>query len=171
MSVKTVKPKIEDLICDILNGDAQKNALDFVSYLRENKLNPVWSAKNVWTVSSKTFRICFIRLHGAAEYHNLDVGSWNISPFIGEYSSEALNDELKEIVWLNKKNCQPCGQCALKIDTIFGKKFANSCEASVLFVNPDIKAVECVKELVKLRRNEIKGGKANKHQYVAIKNR
>jgi hypothetical protein len=171
MPEKTVKPKIEDVICKVLNGDAQKNALDFVAYLRENKLNPAWSAKNVCTVSSKTFRVCFIRLHGAADYHNLDVGCWNISPFIGEYEDDTLADKYKEIVWANKKDCQSCSQCALKLDAIFGKNFPHSCEGSILFVNPDTKTVECVKQLIALRRNEIKDGKARKHQYVAIKDR
>jgi len=171
MSEKAVKPKIEDVIGDVLNGDTQKNALDFVAYLRENKLNPAWSAKNVWTVSSKTYRVCFIRLHGAAEYHNLDVGCWNVSPLIGEYDADSLSDELKEIVWTNTKNCQTCGQCALKLNAVFGKEFTNSCEGSILFVNPDSKAVECAKKLVELRRTEIKDGKARKHQYIAVRNR
>jgi len=171
MSNKTTKPKIEDMIMEVLDGEKQSNALDFVAYLRANKLNPIWSAKNVWTVSSKTFRICFIRLHGAADYHNLEVGSWNISPFIGEYDEDMLADEDKEIVWANKKDCQTCGQCALKLNGIFGKKFTNSCECSILFINPDSKTVECAKKLSELRKNEIKEGQAKKHQYVAVKNR
>jgi hypothetical protein len=159
------------VIKETLSGDAQRNALDFIAYLRENKLTPTWSAKNVWTVSSKTFRVCFIRLHGAAEYHNLDVGCWNISPFIGEYEADSLSDELREIVWANKKECPSCGQCALKLNNILGKAFTNACESSILFVNPDAKTVECAKKLVILRRNEIKDGKAKKHQYVAVKDR
>jgi len=71
---KNDKPVIEDSICDLLGGDARKNALDFIAYLRENKLNPQWSAANAWKVNYKTFSVCFIRLHGAAYYHNLAVG-------------------------------------------------------------------------------------------------
>ncbi|MCL2217047.1 MAG: hypothetical protein FWB91_08530 [Defluviitaleaceae bacterium] len=38
-------------------------------------------------MSSKTFTVCFIRLHGTAEYHGLGPGEWNIVPFIGEYDN------------------------------------------------------------------------------------
>jgi hypothetical protein len=171
MVEKAGKPIIEDVIHSTLSGDALKNALDIVAYLRENKMTPVWSATNAWTVSYKTFRVCFIRMHGSADYHKLDVGSWHILPFIGEYEKKSLPDELKEIVWANKKNCKICGQCALKLDNIFGKKFTNSCEGSILFLNPDNKAIECVKKLIELRRNDIKDGKVKKHVYVAMKNR
>jgi len=171
MSEKAVKPKIEDIVNNVLSGDVLNNALDFVAYLRENKLSPIWSAKNVWTVSYKTFRVCFIRLNGAADYHNLSAGSWNISPFIGEYDANSLSGELKEIAWANKKNCRTCGQCALPLSAIFGKEFATSCECSLLFVNPNSKTIECTKQLVALRRNEIKDGRARKHQCVAMKDR
>ena len=169
--MKNEKPKIEDVVCEVLSGDAQKNALDFISFLRENKLNPAWSAKNAWKVSSKTFSVCFIRLHGVAEYNNLGPGEWSMLPFIGEYDADALPDEDKEIAWANKNNCESCGQCALRLNAIFGKKFRYSCECAIGFRNPDDKAVACAKKIVMLRKNEIKQGLARKHQYVAIKDR
>ena len=169
--MKNVKPQIEDIAGEVLSGDALKNALDFVAYLRENKLNPIWSATNVWKVSSKTFNVCFIRLHGAAPYHGLAEGEWNISPFIGEYEASLLSDENKEIAWANKKDCPSCGQCALKLDTVFGKKYDYVCEGAIRFRNPDTDAIECAKRIVELRRNEIKAGKARKHQYIAAKDR
>ena len=168
---KNAKPIIEDIIGNILSGDALKNALDFVAYLRANKLNPQWSATNAWKVSSKTFNVCFIRLHGAADYHNLAEGEWHILPFIGEYKADTLSDEFKELVWQNKKNCRTCGQCALKLNMIFGKEYDNACEGSILFLNPNEKAVECAKKIIELRINETKAGEAKKHQYVAVKNR
>jgi len=169
--LKKVKPEIEDVINDVLSGDARKYALDFVAYLREHKLNPKWAATNSWKVSSKTFNVCFIRLHGAAEYNHLEPGAWVILPFIGEYEGDALSDEMKEIVWAHKKNCQPCGQCALPVDSIFGKQFAASCEGSIAFKNPEPKTVECAKKLIALRRDAIKEGKTKKHVYVAMRNR
>jgi len=169
--MKNAKPKIEDVANSVLIGDALQNALDFIAYLRENKLNPSWSATNAWKVSSKTFTVCFIRLHGAAEYHGLAAGEWNITPFIGEYEADALSDENKEIVWANKRTCSSCGQCALKLDAVFGKKYDYACEAAVCFRNPDAKAVNCAKKIVELRKNEIKAGMAKKHQYIAVRNR
>jgi len=168
---KNPKLKIEDVIADVLSGDALTNATRFIAFLRENKLNPQWSAANTWKVSSKTFTICFIRLYGAAHYHNLSPGDWHIIPFIGEYEADALSDEDKEIAWANKSPCQICNGCALPMGKIFGKEFTPACEGSLLFVNPNSAAVECAKNIVALRKNEIREGKAKKHQYIAIKDR
>ena len=169
--LKKVKPAIEDVIHDVLSGDAKENALHFIAYLRENKLNPAWAATNAWKVSSKTFNVCFIRLHGSAEYNNLEPGEWRINPFIGEYESTMLPNEMKEIVWANKNNCQTCGGCALPVGSIFGKKFPTSCECSISFKNPNAEVVECAKKLIELRRDAIKAGATKKHVYIAVKNR
>jgi len=169
--MKNIKPKIEDVACEVLSGDALENALNFIAFLRENKLNPAWSAANAWKVSSKTFTVCFIRLYGAAEYHGLGPGEWNVIPFIGEYDANALPDEDKEIAWANKNDCASCGQCALPLDTVFGKKFSYTCEGAIKFRNPNEKAVECAKKIVTLRKNEIKQGLAKKHQYIPMKDR
>jgi len=171
MSTKIEKPKIEDIICDVLSGDAKENALEFVAYLRENKLNPLWSATNAWKVNYKTYTVCFIRLHGTADYHSLEKGSWHIIPFIGEYEGSSLSDDFKEIAWAKKRTCKGCGQCALRINRIFGKEYDYACEGAILFLNPDAKAIECAKKIVELRRNEIKEGKAKKHKYIPTKDR
>jgi len=171
MPEKKEKPKIEDIIKNNLNGDEQKNALSFVEYLRDKKLNPQWSAANAWKVTYKSFTVCFIRLHGCADYHNLDKGTWHILPFIGDYEKNVLSDNDKDIVWENKKKCKVCGQCALKLSKIFGREFVNACEGSILFINPDCKAIECAKKLVILRVDDIRNGNAKKHKYIAVKDR
>jgi len=171
MSEKTMKLQIEDVIKDVLNGDTLKNAIDFIAYLKANKINPQWSATNVWKISYKSYSVCFIRLYGAADYHGLKSGSWHIVPFIGEYEASSLSDELKEIVWANQKTCRGCGQCALKLNKVFGKEFGYACEKSIVFDNPDAKDMECVERLIELRRSEIKEGKAKKHKYIPVKER
>jgi len=169
--VKNAKPKIEDVANEVLSGDELKNALDFIGFLREHKLNPAWSATNAWKVSSKTFTVCFIRLHGSAEYHGIDPGEWNIVPFIGEYDASALSNAEKEVAWTNKRTCSSCGQCALKLDSVFGKKYSYACEAAICFHNPNEIAVACAKKIIELRVNEIKQGIAKKHKYIPIRDR
>lgn len=166
---KNVKPNIEDVIENVLNADVLENALSLIAYFRENKMKPGWSATNVWKISYKTYTVCFIRLYGAADYHNLKAGSWHIVPFIGEYEEDVLSDELKEIVWTNKTTCSGCGKCALELDKIFGKEFDYACEKSIVFTNPDTDAIECIKKLIDLRREDIKEGKAKKHKYIPMK--
>ena len=169
--MKNAKPQIEDVARQVLSGDTLKNALDFIAFLRENKLNPAWAATNSWKVSSKTFTVCFIRMHGSAEYNGLGPGEWFITPFIGEYDTTALPDADKEIAWANKRTCSSCGQCALKLDTVFGEKYDYACEAAICFRNPDEMAVGCAKKIVEARRGEIKLGLARKHKYIPVKDR
>ena len=166
---KDSKPEVEDIIGDVLSGEALKNASELIAYLRQSKINPLWSAENVWKISYKGYCVCFIRLYGAAHYHCLEAGTWHIVPFIGEYDVHSLSDEYKEIVWADKTDCPNCGKCALVISKVFGKKYNYACEKSIVFTNPDAKSVECVKKLIELRRSDIKQGTAKKHQYIPMK--
>lgn len=168
---KSVKPEIEDTLANVLQGDALENALKLIAYLRENKINPAWSATNVWKISYRSFSVCFLRVYGAAEYHGLQAGTWHVIPFIGEYDASALPDEYKKIVWEKKRTCQNCGLCSLQLAHIFGKEYERACEKSIVFTNPDADDVTCIKKLIDLRRNAIKDGKAKKHQYIAVKDR
>jgi hypothetical protein len=59
----------------------------------------------------------------------------------------------------------------LKLSRVFGKEYGYACEKSIVFTNPDAKAIECIKTLIELRRSEIKEGKAKKHKYVPVKDR
>ncbi|MCL2008182.1 MAG: hypothetical protein FWG77_08870 [Treponema sp.] len=171
MPEKAAKPEIEDIIRDVLTGNTLKNALHFIAYLRENKLNPQWAATNFWKISYKTFSVCFIRLHGAANYHDLKPNSWHIIPFIGESDDSTLPDDFKEIVWANQRICKNCGKCALPVSTVFGKKYDYACEKSIVFTNPGTKAIECIEKLIELRKNTIKEGKAKKHKYIPMRDR
>lgn len=57
---KRAKPIIEDALANVLQGDALENALKLIAYLRENKINPAWSATNVWKISYRSFSVCFL---------------------------------------------------------------------------------------------------------------
>ena len=37
---KKIKPEIEKIILELLDGDVKKAAFDFVAHLRENKMSP-----------------------------------------------------------------------------------------------------------------------------------
>lgn len=79
--LKSAKLEIEDVLGTVLQSDALENALNLVAYLRENKMNPAWSATNVWKVTYKTYTVCFMRVYGAAEYHGLQGGHLAYHPF------------------------------------------------------------------------------------------
>ena len=59
---KANKPKVEDIIPNWLDGDMKNNALDFVTWLRVNKMSPTWASANSWKVSYKSKGVCYIKL-------------------------------------------------------------------------------------------------------------
>ena len=160
------KLSIEDNIKKYLDGDAQKNALDFVMYLRENKISLQQKSMSSWKIVYKTFNVCFIEIK-SNELH--------IVPLIGEYESDTLSIEKREIILANHRPCRPdCtgGNCRLKIFKIFGNQYCDgTCEASIRFINPTVNDIECIKNVIQIRRSEIKEGKAKKHVYIAMRNR
>jgi len=154
------KPKIEDVMYEVLSGDTLKNGIDFITYLRANKMSPQWSATNSWKIAYKAHNMCVINLSGS--YHNLDEGSWRVRAFIGEYD-DSLSDKLKELIWKNVEYCKKCNTCRGEQIAIFGKDFNNVC-GRIHFVNPDVKVIECIKRLIPMRKNAIIEGKADKHR-------
>lgn len=144
------KKRIEDVISETLKGNAQTNALHFVSFLRENEI-PLEESENYWEVKYKDKGICFIWIDGSDN----KPGPWTIWSN-GEYEDYPMVEHIKEIAWANVNPCESCGgDCSPgSSKTIFGKNFDNLCNSVLAFTNPGSKAVECVKKLVEIRIRE-----------------
>ena len=63
MPEKKPRPKVEDSANENLNGVELKTLLDFVSFLRENKMNPSYMARNTWVARYKGKIVCRIRIN------------------------------------------------------------------------------------------------------------
>ena len=158
MPEKTVKPKVEDVIHDSVNEDHQKAALDFVGFIKANKMTPAWASQNSWKVNYKGNVLCYIRTAGTAHYHNLDDGSWHIS--FAVYSDfvydVAVPSESIKIIWDKLKHCVRCGNCIPSNHlTINGKEFDNVCHQWLVIKNPDNEVIETMKKLVEAIRHSI----------------
>ena len=57
------RPKIEDVISDLLTGDRLDNALDFITFLNQMNLPPRGTATNAWTAKYKGNIICTVSNH------------------------------------------------------------------------------------------------------------
>ena len=155
----TAKIKIEDAADALLSGNVQKNAQDLFAFMRTNKMNPMQTSTSGWKVSSKGCVVCYI-------WVNAD--SLVINPFIGEYKRTAVSDKIREIALAKKSpgtSCPICHvivgdeyPCSYKIKAIFGKELIDACARSILFKNPSHNEIECVKELLLLRKDTIKNG-------------
>lgn len=165
MPEKLAKPKLEDVVCDVLINDAQRNALDFAAFLRANKLSPRWASANSWVISHKNQRVCYIRLSGTAHYHNLESGSWHISHVNYGHTNLINHDEdeqyisdelLGEIALQNVKYCAKCYNCKPgNAVTILDKLFDEVCHSWLLMKNPDANTLSCAKKIVAMRKRAI----------------
>ncbi|MCL2546580.1 MAG: hypothetical protein FWE06_05220 [Oscillospiraceae bacterium] len=157
--------KIEDNINDVLVGERQKLALDFVDFLRTNdmpiELNIFWhqgSKGHFWFANYKeTEAVCFILIDGDPNIPN----SWEI--FTGENEKSAPecttdDEKLKEMAWQHINFCgKDCGGSCKpgKSRIILGKNFDNVCGSAMNFPNPDGETLNYAKKLITLTINTI----------------
>ena len=151
---KKARPKIEDVIPEYMNGDMNESALDFVAWLRSNKLTPGQYGINRWKVSNKGTGICFIVL-GSNVWKQHD--SWVIRldlTHIKEYEAEMLNEGLKEFVWANIHHCWHCAGCAPGVDmTIMGKEYQGLCKTMILYsCDPGETEINAIKKLLEFEK-------------------
>jgi len=163
---KANKPKIEDVIPEKLKNCSTMAALDFVVYLRENKLNPAWTLHNAWKVINKGKPICYIRL-GCCFWRSKhsDDGRWEVTPYlnhIDEYENTIHDEGLQDLVWDNLCYCKSCGHrhtcdgSASKI--ILGRKIENLCCGNITtrfpvpVATPNDVEIDGIKKLIALEK-------------------
>ena len=147
--------KIEDIIKSTLNGDAQKNALELIAHITANDFTITMNDENDesgWVVPN----LGFIMINGSEEFP----GPWTMwmeVNNIGEHSELPIDEHIKEFAWANIAPCGSCGgDCSPGITSkIFGKVFENTCQSNLMFTNPDAEAVDRIKKIVDIRKNDI----------------
>ena len=147
-SNRKMRVNLERHMKHVLSGDALKNALNFTEWLKANEM-------------AHTGVHCEVHCKGkCACYLLVDRKNWTIWTE-GEYDQDRsdipMDARMKAIAWVNVSRCVSCGNSCSPGNTkiIFGKEFANVCNAVMMFQNPDAETLECVKKLVKLRKQAI----------------
>jgi len=167
---RELKPKIEDVIPLSVDKKYQAVALEFIAWLRENKMSPAWSGvHNSWDSKCKGSTICKISLGE----------KFTITPYltkIFEYEHLIICEHLENFVLDNIIYCchadkyerpkdsppvkhiglsYPCNgwNCAPGKDIVIcGKEIKNKCCNSnrrfYWFENPDTVEIEAVKKLI-----------------------
>jgi len=161
------KPNIEDAAREFLTGDALQNVLDFVAYLRENKMAVRWCATNAWWVKYRGSVICSIRIgfEGSGWHYDVEPGSWHIGHWmqgmklfdiLAGHDELTSNDDFKEFFWANAHYCRNCGGCSPGVSAeILGKNFDLLCRGLFRVKNPDKAGMEHVRELVEIKRQAV----------------
>jgi len=152
---KAARPKVEDVILDLVKEEHRETALDFVGYIRADKMAPAWASTNSWKVSYKGQCLCYLRTAGTARYHNLDDGSWHIN--FAVYSDNvyeiSVSDEAVKMIWDNVRYCTNCSNCIPANHlTINGKEFDKVCHQWLVIKNPDADQLNCIKKLLEAVR-------------------
>jgi hypothetical protein len=166
---RAIKAKIEDVIPEYLDGDNKKNALEFVAYMRANKMQPAWLSANFWKAMCKGKSICYIRLPKGDMRSWLlpeeTTNAWTVTPALNHldaYEDSIIKEGLQSIIWENIYYCRNvllgiCNshKCAPgKSGTILGKEFKNVCHHNqgLWFLNPDETTIDCIKKLLELEQ-------------------
>jgi len=152
--------KIEDFILEVLTGDTQKFALEFVAYLRTNEMlferccNGYWEDKLYWFVKYQNQYVCFILLDGYEKGHWV---IWSDDSDSNCFEDFPLDEHIRKVAWENVDFCINCGNnCSSgENKTIFGKQFSNVCRTTMRFDNPDADELDCLKKVVSIRKISI----------------
>ena len=151
--------KIETLISEKLKGEAQKNALDFITHVRAHDeiftICACGDEDSMWNGCAVS-NLGYMVVNGSDDFP----GPWTMwfeVSNIGEYAETPIDECIKEFAWKHVSPCGNCGKgCTPATNTkVFGKDFENTCQSNLLLVNPDAEAVGYMKKLADIRKNDI----------------
>jgi len=173
------KPVIEKVIPIVItDGAKQKLALDFVAWLRENKMQPKWRGliqSWAWKADYKGKTILGINIsENGWDDHNETSSSWFVIPFfdLNKYTETIMNENWQSIIQNNQCNCvhknrdgrtgvgcDPEKSCAGGMTkTVFGKDIEGLCcfggseNLNTRFYDPGETEIDCMKKLLELEQ-------------------
>lgn len=120
---------IELVIKEVLKDAIQKNALDFVSYLRANGIT-LGDSENYWEAMYEDKCVCYIWIDGTNEapgpwtiWSDQESGGWSFWSDEEKHEYYPVDDNVKETVWANINKCANCGgDCSPGREKIFLEK-------------------------------------------------
>jgi hypothetical protein len=180
------KPVIEDVIPEIIADSVkQKTLLDFVTWLRANKMAPQWMGlTNSWAwqpkYRGKTILTITVSADGWIDHGG---NSWYVIPYfdVKKYADTIVKENWQSVIWENQsfcvhKNrdgrmnvgCNPKKQCAGGMTKdVFGRSVDGVCcgggseNINPRFYDPDETVVTCVMRLLELEKAARDGGAEN----------
>ena len=135
-----------------LSGETLANANEFAQFLESEGM---LAGGEHGAVTYNGNVVCYLHVDGEDELP----GPWSVWPDGGfSVDTPDLSAKQKEIAWQNINVCADCGcECAPgSTKDVFGKQFDNLCAGAVLaFCNPGGETLDCLKRLLKMRKNSL----------------
>jgi len=144
MAENIKKTTLETKIVTLLVGETQKNALDLMTFLNENK------------IPSKFYVINVVGEGGSFPHIRPWAFFFNACDFGADVSA---NNDLAEFAWKHAHICDHfinggkrcgCGKQPGFRNVIFGNEFDNLCKYPMQFINPDTATLDNMKNLLSL---------------------
>jgi len=155
---KTPKPKIEDIAVGHFKNEKEKseNILDFIKFLRDNKLSPRPEPSGRYKVHYKNKYICYINFF--VRWANDASPAWSVDfnrEFVHNYDKYITDDELKKFIVsiITPPGCEGgerhnCGGRYHKF-SLFGENYDRLCTCWPFQVkNPACDTMEIMKKLI-----------------------
>lgn len=172
--MKTGKYKIEDIINELLDGEAKENALDFAAWLRANKFGISATSNGIsWKATFKGKTVCRI-LNMKNDWWRVENYPYNIPQKYDELTEKIneliVKENMQDVIWkhMTANKCRRCapnfcskisgenpGSFAGFTVKLFGREFVGLCKYNMYFDNPDKRAVECCKKICELKKQSI----------------
>jgi hypothetical protein len=145
--------ELEDVMRDVLHGDALSNALDFAAFLRTNGISIIpHNYGEGWAIGGEVESSTGYLLLGSEDQLH---GPWTFW-FNSRDFEDTADETLKETAWANANLCSKChdgwGECRGGEKVIFGKQYDNLCHSPLMFKDPDTKTLENMKKLLFLAK-------------------
>jgi len=156
---RKTRPKAEDMICKYFEGEIKQNALDFVAWLKANKLSPRFAATNAWYIYHENDNFMQLRID-SKEWPTVELDTEKTAFCLcfsayTKFHDLLLNTEaLKEAVITGMKPCTDCSpNCErreeLPIARVCGEIVENTCVPYYLvFRDPSAEIIERVKKVI-----------------------
>ena len=152
-NINKQKPKVEEIATDYLDGDALDNLLDFVAWMRVNRMTPTFANKSKDGINY-TSHVCYLKLvHGAWAIWISGKHRKHKSGFIDDFLA---CEELKDVVSAGLARCGDCGHgCPPYSVIVCGTKYENVCPCcTVRFYSPDAETLKIVKRVIENRNSK-----------------
>jgi len=145
---KVHKPMIEDIMPEYLSRNDLRIALNFMAFLRENKISPRYASYNSWVAKSGGKNVCYIKILRNSP-------GWCISPSFdfAEYEKRIIHEDMRNLILdsIVSLRCEDKAgtRCGMKNKTLFGKTFDLMCSCGTIEIqNPNAEQTEIIKRLV-----------------------